>query len=342
MMQGTSTTITSWALLIWVTLQKRGFDAFAVFKAAGVDHTKLGDGNARYRLDEMTSLWREGLRETGDPCFAIDVGKHWAPTTFHALGFAWLASHTLKDALVRFARYTRIVNNSISARVETHGAHLHLMMETSEDDSRIHPIARDAGLAAVITMCRLLCGENFSPVEIQITRSKSDCHEDLTKFVGCPIVYNCDQNQTLFDRIIAEKRLPTGNSELAKVNEDVAMKYLNSIDGASIMMQVKAKLIEMMPQGQVSEEMIAVELNVSLRTLQRKLREEKTSYSQIYKSIRQEMAGEYIQDSQMSMTEIAYLLGFSEQANFTRAFRRWYGTSPSAARENLQNTTLLQ
>lgn len=65
--------------------------------------------------------------------------------------------------------------------------------------------------------------------------------------------------------------------------------------------------------------------------------EEKTSFSLIYNSVRQEMANEYIQDSQMSMSEIAYLLGFSEQANFTRAYRRWYGTSPSEARQNLQN-----
>ncbi len=341
-MQGNSTTITSWALLIWVTLQKRGYDSYAIFKEAGVDHTKLGDGNARYRLDEMTNLWTVAVRETGDPCFGAEVGKHWTPTTFHALGFAFLASHTLKDALTRLARYTRIVNNSISARLETHGANLHLMMATSEDDSRIHPVARDSGMTAVISMCRFLCGEDFSPVEIQVTRDKSLCHEELIKFVGCPIEYNCDQNQTLFDRITAEKRLPTGNTELAKVNEDLAIKYLNSLDGASIMLKVKAKLIEMMPQGQVSEEAVATELNLSLRTLQRKLREEKTSYSKIYKSIRQEMAGEYIQDSQMSMTEIAYLLGFSEQANFTRAFRRWYGTSPTAARENLNNSTMLQ
>jgi AraC-like DNA-binding protein len=69
--------------------------------------------------------------------------------------------------------------------------------------------------------------------------------------------------------------------------------------------------------------------------LQRKLHEEQTSFSEIYNSIRRELANEYVQDSQMSMTEIAYLLGFSEQANFSRAFRRWYGISPSEARQNL-------
>lgn len=339
-MSTTSTTLTSWALLIWKALQAGGYDAHTVFKQVGLDSAKLGDGNARYRLDDMTQLWRAAIEETKDPCFGIKAGKLWAPTTFHALGFAWLASHTLYDALQRLVRYTRIVNNSISAGLEEHGTHLHLIMETSEDEHAVHYAARDAGMVAVITMCRLLMGENFSPVEIYVTRERSLCGDELEKFVGIPINFNSEKNLTLFDRMRAEQRLATGNSELSKVNEDVAMKYLNSIDRSSVVMLVKAKLVEMMPEGQITEETIANQLNMSLRTLQRKLRDEKTSFSTIYKSIRQEMANEYIQDSQMSMTEIAYLLGFSEQANFTRAFRRWYGASPSEYRKTIEQSAV--
>jgi len=338
-MATTSTTLTSWALLIWKALQANGHDSHSIFKQVGLDPAKLGDGNARYRLSDMTNLWAAAVDATKNPCFGIDVGKRWAPTTFHALGFAWLASHSLKDALQRLVRYTHIVNNSLSANLEEHGTHLHLMMNTDEDESEIHYAASDAGLVAVMVMCRLLCGENFVPVEIQATRERSLCGEALEKFVDAPIVYNSEKNLTIFDRRQTEQRLATGNSELAKVNEDVVMKYLNTLDRSSIVMSVKANLIEMLPKGQVTEEMVAKQLNMSLRTLQRKLRDEDTSFSNIFKSIRQEMANEYIQDSQMSMTEIAYLLGFSEQSNFTRAFRRWYGTSPSEARENIQNSS---
>lgn len=337
-MSTTSTTLTSWALLIWKALQANGHDAHTIFKQVGLDASKLGDGNARYRLSDMTRLWTAAVEETQDPCFGMVVGKLWAPTTFHALGFAWLASHTLKDALQRLVRYSRIVNNSISASLEEHGTHLHLIMDTSEDEREIHYAGRDAGMVAVIIMCRLLCGENFAPVEIQVTRERSLCGDKLEKFVGAPIVFNSEKNLTLFDRMMSDQRLASGNSELAKLNEEVALKYLTTIDRDSIVMLVKSKLIEMMPEGQITEDMIAKQLNMSLRTLQRKLQEEETSFSTIYTSIRQEMANEFIQDSQMSMTEIAYLLGFSEQANFTRAFRRWYGTSPSEARETIQKS----
>lgn len=335
-MSANSTTLTSWALLVWKALQAHGYDSHSIFKKVGLDPAKLGDGNARYRLIDMTSLWDAVIKETKDPCFGIKVGKLWAPTTFHALGFAWLASHTLKDALTRLVRYSRIVNNSLSAKLEVHGADLHLIMSTDEDEQDIHYAALDAGVVAVLVMCRLLCGENFSPIEIQVSRKRSLCDEELERFVGAPIIYSCERNLTLFDRMRSEQRQATGNSELARVNEDVARKYLQILDRNSVDTRVKAKLIELMPTGQVTEDVIASELNMGLRTLQRKLRGEKTSFSSIYKNIRQEMASEYIQDSQMSMTEIAYLLGFSEQANFSRAYRRWYGTSPSEARQNLQ------
>lgn len=340
-MSATSTILTSWALLVWKVLQTRGLDSHSIFKQAELDPSKLGDGNARYSLINMKLLWEISLQESGDPCFGVEVGKSWAPTTFHALGFAWFASHSLKEALQRLTRYSRIVNNSLSARLEEHGTNLHLFFNTSDDEKLFHYAARDAALVSLITMCRMLCGENFSPVEIHVTRKRSLCSDQLELFAGVPIQYEMENNLTLYDRMFAEKRLASGNSELARVNEEVVVKYLTSIDRGSTVMRVKASLIELMPSGQISEDTVASGLNMSQRTLQRKLSDEQTSFSAIYKSIRQEMASTYIKDSHMSMTEISYLLGFSEQANFTRAYRRWYGTSPSAARQTIQNSAFV-
>ena len=340
-MATTSTTLTSWALLIWKALINHGVDAHTVFKQVGLDPGKLGDGNARYRLADMYKLWDVAVEVTQNPCFGLNVGKLWTPTTFHALGFAWLASHTLNDALQRFVRYSRIVNNSLSAALEEHGMQLILTLSSSEDARYIHYAAIDASTAAILVMCRFLCGPDFSPLELYSVRQRSNCADSLDQFVGIPIIYNSASNQVIFDRIRAEQRLATGNSELSKVNEAVAMKYLISIDRSSTVMLVKSTLVELLPTGQVTEELVANALNMSLRTLQRKLTDEGTTFGALYQTLRQEMAQQYIHDSQMSMTEIAYLLGFSEQSNFTRAFRRWYGTSPTEARENIKKSAFV-
>jgi AraC-like DNA-binding protein len=337
-MAATSTTITSWALLIWKALLNHGVDPHAVFKQAGMDPAKLGDGKARYRLADMTRLWAIAIEHTDNPCLGLAVGKLWAPTTFHALGFAWLASHSLKDALQRLVRYSRIVNNSLTVSLEESGMQLNLCLSSHEDARNIHYAAHDASIVTILVMCRFLCGQDFSPLAIHSTRPRSVCAEPIDQFAGTSIIYNSDADKTVFDRIRAEQRLATGNSELSKVNEEVALKYLVSIDRTSILMLVKSTLVELMPTGQVTEETVAASLNLSLRTLQRKLSDEGTTFAALYQSLRQEMAQQYIRDSQMSLTEIAYLLGFSEQSNFTRAFRRWYGTSPSAARHNLEHS----
>jgi hypothetical protein len=259
----TSTTLTSWALLIWKVLQDSGYDPHSVFKQVGLDPAKLGDGNARYKLEDMTKLWDLAVKETRNPCFGVEAGKRWAPTTFHALGFAWLASHSLRDALQRLVRYSRIVNNELSVILEEHGLNLYLIINTDEDESDIHYAASDAALTTVIVMCRMLCGDKFSPVEVHIRREPSSCREALEQFVGAPIIFNSDNNVTVFNRMESEQRVATGNSELVKVNEDVAMKYLVSLERTSPVLQVKAQLVTMLPEGQVSESSVAERLNMS-------------------------------------------------------------------------------
>ena len=99
-------------------------------------------------------------------------------------------------------------------------------------------------------------------------------------------------------------------------------------------MRVKSKLIERLPGGKVSEEGIASSINVSQRSLQRKLRQQGMSFTQLLENTRRELSLQYVRDPQHSMNEVAFLLGFAEPGNFSRAFKRWYGQSPSRFRQD--------
>ncbi|MEA2094390.1 MAG: helix-turn-helix transcriptional regulator, partial [Pseudomonadota bacterium] len=108
--------------------------------------------------------------------------------------------------------------------------------------------------------------------------------------------------------------------------------YLARFDRANITMQVRSKIIEQLHDGAPKQEDIAGTLHVSLRSLQRKLKDEHTSYKTLLENTRQQLAMQYLRDSQRSIGEITYLLGFAEPSNFTRAFRRWTGQSPGEFR----------
>lgn len=324
-------TLTSWALLIWNTLSEQGYDPITVFEPAGADPKKLIDGQARYGMGEMYLLWKHAVELTQNQDFGIDVAKHWGPTTFHALGFAWLASSSLLDGLKRLTRYAQLVNNSLHVDLISANGRYVLTLNTTQHHVSAHAAGLDAGLSVVICMCRQLMGGAFVPVEVHMTRDFR-APGKLEAYASCEILYNQDVGAIVFDAVSADRRLLTGNPVLAQGNEHVAAEYLNRIQKDDVVGAVRIEIAKHLPTGRVSEEYIAQLLHINLRTLQRRLKEDATNFRTVLNDTRQDIAMDYILNSKLSLTEIGYLLGFSDQANFTRAFKRWTGKSPSAYR----------
>ena len=128
--------------------------------------------------------------------------------------------------------------------------------------------------------------------------------------------------------------LATANPELARVNDQIVTDYMAQLDRNDVTMQVKSRLIERLPSGKVSEEGIATSINVSQRSLQRKLKQQVVSFTRLLENTRRELSMQYVRNPQHSLNEVAFLLGFAEPSNFSRAFKRWYGKSPSQFRQD--------
>jgi AraC-like DNA-binding protein len=125
--------------------------------------------------------------------------------------------------------------------------------------------------------------------------------------------------------------LPTANPVLLRVNEQVLTDYLARLERSEVTVQVQAKLIQLLPSGEVDESSIARALNLSLRSMQRKLKARGVSFRKLLDDTRRQLAEQYLKDSTLSVSEIAYLLGFAEVSSFSRAFRRWTGHAPRTA-----------
>ena len=105
-----------------------------------------------------------------------------------------------------------------------------------------------------------------------------------------------------------------------------------NLAGGTLSLQVRDRLVRMLPEGEPSAEQVASSLHLSLRSLQRRLAEEDSSYEQLLLQTREELARSYLQDPRHAISEIAYLLGYADASCFTRAFRRWTGMAPSVYR----------
>lgn len=324
-----STTLSSWALLIWEELGHRSLDAAAVLAEAGIDAAQLRDPNARLPATRISRLWQLAEERSGDPGFGIAVGMRWNPTTFHALGYAWLASGSLADAFHRLARYGRLLNDATDFSITTVGTSYLVTGAVRDPEFTPSPITVQATAVAITKMCRMLLGEAFSPVEVQFPFAPTAATVALELNLRAPLRFGSDQAGMLVDRQDMERRLPTANPELSRSSEAIAEAYLSRLDQEQLAPRVRQHILRELPSGGAREEDIAARLHLSARTLQRRLADEGVNFSDLLQGVRQELARDYLEDSRLNISEIAYLLGFSDQANFTRAFRRWFDTTPT-------------
>ena len=328
--------LSSWVLLIAKAIDSCGQNSRRLFAEAGLDHYKLRDPLARFPYPAVVRLWHLAADACRDPGFGLTVAGYWHPTTFYALGYAWLASSNLNEAFECAARYTRIVNTAASGviLIEKSPASFRVVFDASHVRLGEQPTdaAADATLAVFVRMCRAAYGEHFNPLRVTFQHADPGCAERFQEMFRCPVAFAEDENAIWLEPDIIAEPLATANPELVRINDQIVTDYLARLDRDDIVMRVRSKLIEHLPSGGGDEAVIAAELNLSLRSLQRKLKEKGVTFSALLEATRRDLGRDYVRDSQHSFNEIAYLLGFTEPANFSRAFRRWYGKSPSEYR----------
>jgi len=331
------TALSSAILLLAKAIDSYGIDSRELFAKVGLDHSKLNDPLARFTYTAVTRLWALARDTTGDPCLGIKVASFWHPTTLHALGYSWLASNSLEEAFEGMSRYARLLNTGAHdvLKLRKTADTFHVIIDPSTMKPHPHTVAIDSSLAMIMTMCRTAYGENLRPIRVSLQHSAPGASSCFTDFFDAPVGFSQPETSICLELEAVTTPLTTANPELVRVNDQIVTDYLANLDRADVTMQVRAQLIERLPSGRVTEDEIADSINVSQRSLQRRLKEQGISFTQLLESTRSELGLQYVRDPQRSFNEIAFLLGFAEPGNFSRAFKRWYGKSPSEYRDSV-------
>ena len=328
------TSLGSVAALIAQTLKSQGCDPAPLLSEAGINAEDSCNANARIPTTKVMKLWQLAIAASGDPAFGLIVARHFQPAVLHGLGFAWLASDTLHDALGRLVKYSHLINALPDFRLEDAEDTVDLVVTVPDFGPAFSHAATDAGLAIFLRMCQITAGDDIMPVHVTMQRPQPADKTPYEAMFGPTIEYSSDAHRLSFDATLANTTLSTAHPELARLNDQTVIDYLARYERNNLAMQVRAKIIEGLPDGRPSQGDIAETLNTSLRSLQLRLRDEDTSFKDLLNETQQELALQYIRDSSRSIGEITYLLGFSEPSNFTRAFKRWTGRSPGEFRSH--------
>jgi AraC-like DNA-binding protein len=319
---------------VWKQIESYGLDPDPVFREAGVDPSTMFDPGARIATDVQQKLVSIAARRSGDPLFGLKSAEYFRPAHLGALGFAWLASCSLRNAFERLSRYARVIQDQLSIELrEEDGLYwvtIDARVPTLDEKTR-----EDGQLAAALTFCRTIAGNDLNPAQARFRQREPANTGYYFELFRCPLAFACERTELAFRLADMDKRLTGSNKELAKLNEHVVVKYLAHCEKQDIVNQVKAAIIDGLANGAVTEKSVAAQMYTTPRNLHRKLQKKDTSFKQLLTEVRQDLAQQYIQDRSKTLTEISFLLGFSEVSSFSRAFKGWTGVPPSAAREGV-------
>jgi len=318
-------TIGGWIIGIIRALDSAGLDGATLARQAGINPETLAAG-ARSPLGANTRLWRLAVQATGDPCFGLRVPAHVPATGLHGVAYAMMASANLKEALERFVRYQRSITTSAQFRLEAAGERYRLTIEPIAGQTYADE-AIDACVAYTIRGCRMIYGRQLSPLGVTLTRLEPSPSAAFRKVFRCPVVFSARANTIEFAREDLDRPLVSANSELARSNDEVVVRYIARLEAPALSQRLQALLVGALPD-ELSQRAAARQLGMSSRHLQRRLGAEGTSYKRLLDEIRYAMGCEYLDQGTRSIGEIATLLGFSDSSAFSRAFKRWTGASP--------------
>lgn len=323
------TTHSGIALVMKRTLEGYGLDANALFAEAGVGSPDSLGSQDRVAAVAMQKLWRMAVEASGDEAFGIRYAQNMHPMALHGLGFSWMASDTLKDAFRRMVRYYRLITTAGEIVLDKKDGGFKVCHKIPAPKGVAAPASLDAGMALFIQLCRITKSDDFCASEVHLQRLRPVDTEPYDAFFSCPVHYDSDENYLVFNSEVMNAPLPGANPELARVNDEVVIRYLQAFDKQDIVGQIRASIIEYLPSGTITQDNIANQVHMSTRSMQRKLQEKGTSFKTLVETIRQELAETYLRDTSHSINEVTYLLGFTEPSNFSRSFKKWTGMSPA-------------
>ena len=325
------TTLASVARLIGDTLElDYNIDPQPIFARLDIDTSKFLRPGARVTFTKMDKLWNASVDATGDRYFGLTVGERAKPGDLFVLGHAWLASATVAGALNRLCRYEHVVS-TVDRNTEIHkqeDGNYVLTESWREKSTRPPPVAKDGGYVALLRLCDAVAKKPVRPIRVALTVSSDRRSSRYDELFQCPIEYGSDQDIYVFDAADLDEPLTGSIPEVATATDRIAERYIESLDESAVSTSVRQLLVQLLPSGKADQDRIAKHLYRSTSTLQRQLHSEGTNYRHVLESTRRELAEQYLKEGDFSQAQIAFMVGFADQSNFARAFKRWTGMSP--------------
>ncbi len=317
-------------------LRRLGHDPSAILLEAGLDPALFDDTRNLILLSGLGHLLGLCVTRTGCEEFGLLVGQR---AGLHSLGLAGLLARYSPDvgtALQTLGEYMYLHHGGTLTAVKTEGDTATLSYAIHQPGVESTDQIGDGSLAVLFNILREMCGPDWRPTEVHLARGRPLCPEPYEAFFGARLRFGTGQNALLFSAMWLGRRLPEVDADLQRLLkrqvEEIEARHCDSFPD-----QVRGVLQAALLTRRASADEVAALFSMHSRTLNRRLNRFDTSFRELVDEGRYAIARQMLENTSLDVTGIASALGYADASAFTRAFRRWSGTTPGAWRAGLRS-----
>jgi len=321
------------ARLACAKLRAAGILLAPLLSKAGLRAEQIDNTAARIEVRAQARILEIAAEQLKDDLFGFRMVQDFE---LRAIGLAYYipsSSSTLADALRDAERYTRIVNDGIQLRIDLdQKTAIALDCVGVEPGSGAHQM--EFWLFAMVRMCRQLTDTRLAPRRFKVRHHRPAQPAEFRAFLGCDVEFASDANEIIFPGVASSLPVVSADRHLHELLVKYADETLADQTPARVTVRsrVEKAIAPLLPHGKARATAIARELGMSHRTLARALAAEGLTFSALLDQYRMDLAKAYLTHGELTISQIAWLLGYREVSTFTHAFKRWTGTTPRQLR----------
>lgn len=329
--------------LAYRSAERAGIDVAPLLAQSGLTAAIIADSGTRIGVDNQIKFVGLVAEALGDRSLGFHLAYEHDPRAIGLLYYVAGSADTLGDALRRAERYVGIQNEGVKMTVgkaSTVRLGFHYVGVARHTDTQ----QMEFIIASIIRICRQLTGRALSPTRVRLMHRIGKDKAELERLLDSVIEDGKGADAIEFPAASWDLPIVSADPHLHRLCVQSCEEALAGRAKAAspLKISVENTVAELLPHGQARHDLIAAKLGLSPRTLARRLAAEGSSFAQILEEVRAALAKRYLADPTLTVSEIAWLLGYAEIGTFTRAFQRWTGMPPSAARRERDAAPALQ
>lgn len=299
-----------------------------ILRTLGLERSAFKNPEGFIASSIFARILDEAARATGDECFGLHFGEHFNPKDIGPLAYVVLNSPTVAVAIQNAERYHHLHNQAakLSFSIEGEQAYFRFLLDLATDSLRQH---NEYSMAVGLNGLRIIAGSHWAPREVQFAHEAPARTSEHLRVFRAPVLFGYATNALVIERDFVERQVPAADERLYRVLKRQAERVLSETPRESdLLAAVRRAIAESMREGDLKLSRVTKKISMSPRALERRLKEHGVVFKKLVDDTRRRFALNYLRDRKHTLTEIAFLLGYSEVSAFNRAFKRWTGSTP--------------